>query len=183
MAQSGLTDTALRVSGLSTTTPNAFCLRPSKDVLEQIARDLSLSALRKLSFEGHITARGKADWEMTARLGATVTQACVVTLDPVITRIDIDVRRLFVTDFHVPDETEVEMPEDDSIEPLTAWIDPAAVMQEALALAVPDYPRQDAAELGQMVYTKPGETPMTDQDARPFASLADFKRKLEDEGS
>ena len=106
-------------------------------------------------------------------------QPCVVTLEPVTTRIDQTLRRQYVADYVDIDEPEAEVPEDDSVEPLGQWIDPAVVMIEALALAVPDYPRKNDAQLGQMLYTKPGEAPMTDEDARPFAGLADFKQKLE----
>ena len=171
-------DTALRVSDLSQSTENGFSLRPDKDTLAQIATELELSFIRKLSFVGRIVPLGKSDWQLTGRLGATVVQPCVVTLDPVTTRIDVDVTRQFIAAFTDPDEPEVEMPDDDTTEPLGSWIDPAVVMQEALALAVPDYPRKDAAELGQLVYTKPGDTPMTDEQARPFAGLADLKAQL-----
>ncbi|MCX8227096.1 MAG: DUF177 domain-containing protein, partial [Sulfitobacter sp.] len=36
------------------------------------------------------------------------------------------------------------------------------------------------AELGQAVYAEPGVAPMTDEDARPFAGLAQLREKLED---
>ena len=70
------------------------------------------------------------------------------------------------------------MTEDDTIERLGAWIDPAVVMIEALTLAVPDYPRKDDVTLGEAVYTKPGDAPMTEADARPFAGLAGLRDKL-----
>lgn len=174
-------DTAIRVSELSQSAENGFALRPDKVALERIAAELDLSALRKLSFEGRISPLGRSDWQLTGRLGATVVQPCVVTLAPVTTRIDTDVTRQFVTGYVDPEEPEAEMPEDDSTEPLGQWIDPAIVMQEALALAVPDYPRADGAEPVQMVYTEPGQAPMTDDDAKPFAGLADLKAKLKKE--
>ncbi|MBM1309163.1 DUF177 domain-containing protein [Sulfitobacter mediterraneus] len=179
MSRTPPSDTAFRVSELSHSADNSFALRPETPQRELIAQELDLSALRKLAFEGTIAPQGKTDWTLTARLGATVVQPCVVTLDPVTTRIDVDVTRHFVSDFEEIEEAEAEMPEDDSTEALGQWIDPAMVMMEALALAVPDYPRKTDAELGQMVYTKPGETPMTDEDARPFAGLAALKGKLE----
>lgn len=181
MSPKSPSDTAIRVTDLSQSAENGFSLRPDKDALEQIAAALDLSALRKLSFEGQISPLGRSDWQLTGRLGATVVQPCVVTLAPVTTRIDSDVTRQFVTDYVVPDEPEAEMPEDDTTEPLDQWIDPAAVMREALALMLPDYPRADDAELGQSVYTEPGQTPMTDDDAKPFAGLADLKAKLKQE--
>lgn len=172
-------DSALRVADLSQNAAVPFALRPNAAALAEIAMALDLSAVRKLSFEGELRAIGKTDWRLTARLGATVVQPCVVTLEPVTTRIDKNVERQFVADYANPEDPEVEMPEDDTTEALGPWIDPAQVMQEALALAVPDYPRKEGAELGQMVYTKPGAAPMTDEDARPFAGLADLKAQLE----
>lgn len=173
-------ETAIRVSALSQTAKNSFELRPDAPMLANIAEELGISTLRKLSFKGQITPQGNRDWHLDARLGATVVQPCVVTLEPVTTRIDVDVARTFVGAFEDPDEPECEMPEDTSVEPLGQWIDPAVVMIEALALAVPDYPRKGDAELGQLVYTKPGQVAMTDEDARPFAGLAGLKDQLGD---
>ena len=179
MARNAPSDTALRVADLSQTTPNTFALRPEPETLARFAVELDLSALRKVSFEGAVTPLGNTDWQLDATLGATVVQPCVVTLEPVTTRIDTKVSRQYVRDYTDPEEPEAEMPEDDSIEPLGQWIDPESVLVEALALAVPDYPRKDDAELGQLVYTEPGQTAMTDADARPFAGLEALKTKLE----
>ena len=182
MAHLPPSDTALRVAELSQTAENSFSLRPDGEELKVIADELGFSSLRKLSFSGRIKPLAGSDWTLEGRLGATVVQPCVVTLEPVMTRIDVDVTRNFISTFAYPDEPEVEMPDDDTSEPLGSWIDPGVVMREALALAAPDYPRKDDAELGQLVYTKPGEAPMTDEDARPFAGLADLKSKLEKGG-
>lgn len=179
MAQHPPSDTALRVADLSHTSENRFALRPDSQDLADIAAALELSTLRKLSFEGRIKPLAGTDWTLEGRLGATVVQPCVVTLEPVTTRIDIDVTRQFIRGLEDPDEPEAEMPEDDTVEPLGAWIDPAIVMQEALSIAVPDYPRKDSAELTETIFTEPGAAPMTDADARPFAGLADLKSKLE----
>lgn len=178
MSRTPPSPTALRVADLFHNADNTFEVRPDAQMTKLIAEEMGLSALRKLSFKGRIISIGDADWQLEARLGATVVQPCVVTLEPVTTRIDKDVVRKFIREFSHPDEPEVEMPDDESSEPLGQWIDPAVTMQEALTLAVPDYPRKDDAELGTKVYTKPGEAPMTDEDARPFAGLAGLKDQL-----
>lgn len=178
MKQHPSSTTALRVSELSQNAPTAFLCRPDATHLKEIAEDLDLSSLRKLSFSGEIAAQGKADWRLTGKLGATVVQPCAVTLEPVTTRIDVPVQRLYQKDYVDIDAPEAEMPEDDTVEPLTAWIDPGAVMLEALALHVPEYPRADGAELGELVVTEPGVAPMRDEDARPFAGLAALKDQL-----
>ena len=170
--------TALRVADLSQSSPTAFLLRPDADQMKQMAADLDLLGLRKLSFSGSIEASGKADWVLKAQLGATVVQPCAVTLEPVTTRIDVPVRRLYQHDFVDVDAPEAEMPDDDTIEPIPQWIDPAAVMQESLLLALPLYPRAEGAELGEMVVTEPGRAPMRDEDAKPFAGLAALKDQL-----
>ncbi len=178
MKQSAPSPSALRVSDLSQNSPTAFNLRPNTEQLKAIAGDLGLSGLRKLSFEGRVEGVGAADWQLKAKLGATVIQPCVVTLEPVTTRIDEAVERTYLRDFVEADAPEAEMPEDDTTEALGAWIDPEAVMIEALVLHLPLYPRSGSVELGEMVVSAPGVTPMRDEDARPFAGLAALKDKL-----
>lgn len=167
-----------RVADLSAAVVSRFDLRPEAGERAELASDLGLLGLRKLSFAGEIHAAGKRDWELVGRLGATVVQSCVVTLEPVTTRIDTDVRRLFCKTMPDTDGDEVEMPDDDGIEPLGDEIDAAAVMAEALALALPLYPRADGAALGEAVFAAPNVKPMRDEDARPFASLAQLRDKL-----
>ena len=130
-------------------------------------------------FEGRIVPFGGSDWQLEGHLGATVVQPCVVTLDPVTTRIETEVLRRYVLDHAEPEEPEVEMPEDDTVEPLGSWIDPGQVMMEALALAIPDYPRKEEVALGEMVHTEPGKKAMTDEEAKPFAGLAALRDALE----
>jgi uncharacterized metal-binding protein YceD (DUF177 family) len=107
-----------------------------------------------------------------------VVQPCVVTLEPVVTRLEEDVARNWVSDFEVPEAEEVEIPEAVEDEPLGAEIDLGAVMVEALALALPAFPRAEGAELSESAFTEPGQKPMTDEDARPFAGLAALRDKL-----
>ena len=167
---------ALRVARLSRTTPTAFELRPGADQMAAIAAELGLGKLRKLSFVGTVTPEGGRDWRLDGHLGATVTQPCAITLDPVTTRIENPVTRRFLADPSPiePDTEEAEMPEDDTAEPLGDVIDPAAVMVEALSLALPLYPRAPGAELGEVVHTEPGKAPLRETDTKPFAGLADL---------
>ena len=71
-----------------------------------------------------------------------------------------------------PDADETEMPDAD-LEPLGQTIDPGAVMIEALALALPEYPRSKGADAA----AAEGPAPDGDGDGdtrRPFAGLADL---------
>lgn len=171
-------ETAFRVADLSQNSPTSFALRPAADLLASLARELDLLSLRKLSFNGDIRAQGKNDWLLSGTLGATVSQPCVVTLEPVTTRIDVPVRRLFLANWDEPLGEEVEMPEDDEIEQLGTEIDPAKIMVEALSLSLPQYPRKDGADVEQTAFTEPGKQAMTDEDAKPFAGLASLRDSL-----
>lgn len=172
--------TAFRVADLPQNRPTRFELRPDAPAMAALAQELGLNELRKLRFAGEIRAMGKRDWEVVAELGATVVQDCVVTLDPVTTRIDQKLRRSFIAGMeYAESEEEVEMPEDDSSEPLGSHIDVQEIMEEALALFVPQYPRKDGAVLGESVHAQPGVAPMRDEDTRPFAGLAALRDQLD----
>lgn len=171
--------TNLRVADLPQNRATRFNLVPDAALRDRIADDLGILGIRKLSFAGALEAEGKNDWKLTADLGATVEQACVVTLEPVVTRIDQTVTRSFLSKLEISLEEEVEMPEDDSLEQLEAEIDLVRVMSEALALALPDYPRRDDAALENTAFSAPGVAPLTDDDTKPFAGLAALKDKLE----
>ncbi|MFW8592763.1 YceD family protein [Cribrihabitans neustonicus] len=174
--------TALRVADLPQNAATAFDIQPGNEELAALARELGVNALRKLRFTGELRARGKRDWQLKAHLGATVVQDCVVTLEPVTTRIEEEVQRVYLARFEMPEESEAEMPEDDTTEPLGTHIDPAAVMAEALALHIPAYPRKAGAELGEAVYAEPGVTPIRDEDTKPFAGLAALRGQLKGSG-
>lgn len=169
----------LRVADLPQKKPTYFDIQPESEWLDQVSRDLGLIALRKVRFKGEVAPKGKRDWELTGHMGATVVQACVVTLAPVTTRIEDEVSRLYLQEMpELPDVDEVEMHADDRVETLPATLDLDAILAEALALALPLYPKAENAELEQTAFTAPGHTPMTDEEARPFAGLASLRDKL-----
>ncbi len=152
-----------------------------KDMLE-ISAILSAVSVKKVRVSGKISPSGTKDWLLSATVGATVTQSCVVTLEPVQTRVDVPVELKYVADYEPNnDDSVTEMTIDETIEPLTEEIDLATIAIEAIALALPDYPRSDDAELETAIFSEPGIKPMTDEDTKPFASLASLKDKLSKE--
>lgn len=160
-----------RVSEMSAKGGIGFHLAPSAAARAELAGDLGALKIRKLDFRGQLVPEGRHDWRLEARLGATVVQACVITAEPVTTRIDETVTRRFLRDMPVPTEIEAEIPADDTLEPLGAVIDPGAVMAEALALALPDYPRIEGAALPESAGDDPGEAR-----PNPFAALAALRK-------
>ncbi|MBP0482965.1 YceD family protein [Sagittula salina] len=175
-------ETRLRVSALRQSGETPFLLEPDAQARADLAAGLDIEAVKKLRFEGRIVPRGRNAWELTAKLGATVVQSCIVTLEPVTTRIDAPIIRRYVpaSQLAEPEEgSEIEVPEDDSLEPLGEVIDLQTLMHEELALALPAYPRKEGVALDDAQFAADGVAPMTDDDVRPFAGLAALKEKME----
>lgn len=170
--------TRFRTGGLSPRKPTRFHYAPDAEVQASLAQDLGLLALRKLEFAGQITPDGRDAMVLTATLTAECDQACIVTLAPVRARISEEVRRRFVADLPSPDADEMEMPEDDTVEPMPEVIDIADIAAEALMLALPLYPRAPGAELGNVTLAPDGVAPLEDSDLKPFAGLAALAGRL-----
>ncbi len=162
-----------RVADLAARKPTAFDLVPTASELAAIAGAVGADQVRKLRFAGTLTPFGQFDWRLQGRLGATVVQPCVVTLAPVTTRIEEMVTRTYQRDLPEPQETEVEVPEDDTLERLGAVIDVGAVLIEALTLALPVYPRAPGAAYVEASFAEPGAEPVPET-VRPFAGLRDI---------
>lgn len=168
----------LKVARLSRAAPTPFDLAPDAAARAALAAELGLTKLPKLRFAGQVAPLPGGGWELSAELGATVVQPCGVTLAPVTTRIDEPVLRRYLPGLTEPEAGETELPEDVDAEPLGATIAPATVMAEALALALPPFPRAPGAELGEAVFTAPGTAPMRAEDAKPLAGLAALRDRL-----
>lgn len=167
----------LRSAQLSARKPTRFAFRPDADGRRAIADALGLIDLAFLSFEGELRPSGRSDFVLEAQLSAKAVQPCSITLAPVPARIDEKVRRRFEADYHPPEAEEAEMV-DDETEALPDVIDLAAIAAEALALALPLYPRAAGVELGEAVFAAPGATPLAEPDLKPFAGLAGLAERL-----
>lgn len=161
-----------RVAAIAGRTSTHVKFRPSTPERAAIAQALDLLDLPALEFDGEIRPSGKRDLVLKGKLTATVVQPCSVTLEPVTTPILETVTRQYLADFTLPEGDEVEIPEDDTLEPLPEVIDAAAVAVEALALSLPLYPRAPGVELGEAVFTEPGKEALRQEDLKPFAGLA-----------
>ena len=170
-----------RVAELPAKKPLRFTLEPAPAPLAAMAAELGASALKKVKLAGEFRPAGRHDVVLEARLTGTAVQPCVVTLAPVTTRIDEPVLRRYVADMPMPEGDEIEMPEDDSAEPLPEVIDLGAVLAEALALALPLYPRAAGVDLADTAVAPPGAAPIEAEKPRPFAGLAALKARLEGE--
>ena len=176
------TNDAPVIKTLSVHEPVAFSLAPDTEARAGIADDLGIRGIRKLTFAGDLRPEGARDLVLKARIGATVVQDCVVTGDPVTTRIDEEVTRRYLDNMPEPEGDEVEMPEDETADPMPVTLDLTEIMVEALALALPPWPRTEGVEPVSLSVTEPGKTPMTDDDAKPFAALKTLAEKAANDG-
>jgi uncharacterized metal-binding protein YceD (DUF177 family) len=180
MSQTEPSRHALRVADLPQRAITPFDIALDKQETEELRRFIALDGLRKVRLTGTLAPLAKRDWRLEAKLGATVVQPCVATLEPVTTRIDTNVTREFLKDFEQIDQPEAEIPDDDSSEALGSHIDLWHVLAEALSLAVPLYPRAGtSADPVEIRITEPGKAAMTDEQAKPFAGLAALKSQLD----
>lgn len=172
-------DQIITIARLPQDAKTALSYAPNANIRAEIAAELDLLKLPKLTFTGHIAGQGARDWRLQGHLGATVIQPCAITLEPVTTRIEEDATRHYVADWQDPEEPESEMPEDDSVEPIPAVIDLRALVTEVLALALPDFPKAEGVTFDGLDVTAPGSEALTDETSKPFAGLAGLKEKLE----
>lgn len=169
-----------RVAALSPRKPTRFDIVATAQQRTALAEELGLSRVESLTFKGELRPNGKRDFTVVADLDARIVQPCSVTLQPVKTTISEQVQRSYLADFVVPDGIELEMHDgDDAFEPLPEVIDAGFVATEALALAIPLYPRAPGADLGEVAVSGPGIAPLRDGDVKPFAGLAALKAKLD----
>lgn len=164
------TPSVFRVADLRARKPTRFNLSPDVGARALLANELDILSVKQISFTGELRPTGRTDWLLEADLAAQVTQACVVTLAPVKATISEHVVRRYIAGLTQPEGDEIEMPEDENAEPLAAVIDVGAVMAEALALALPLYPRAPDADAA---------LPEQEAPEKPFAGLADLLRNAD----
>lgn len=169
-----------RTQSLSPKKPTRFALAPDLAVRTAVAHALGITAVHALTFKGEMRPVARRDVLLEGVLVARVEQPCAISLAPVVTDITEPVTRRYIADWQDPTGDEVEMPDDDTTDPLPEVIDVGGVALEALALALPLYPRTQGVALGEAVFAAPDAVPMRDGDVKPFASLAALKAKLED---
>lgn len=143
----------------------------------ELARELDILACDRLSVTYDIKALGGGRYAFSGRLAADVTQACVVSLDPVPARIE---ERFAITlappaalDDEPPVVGEREVSSIPDTEPITdGCIEAGPLAYEILSAALDPYPRKQGVEFD---WVDPKLKDAGNQG--PFAALARLKRE------
>ena len=143
----------------------------------ELARELDIMSCERLGVSYKIEPRNAERFAFSGRLTADVTQACVVSLDPVPARLEEE----FTVTLAPPSTLEDELPvvgdrEVSSIpdtEPMTdGRIEAGKLIYEILSAALEPYPRKPGVEFD---WVDPKLKDAGDQG--PFAALAKLKRE------
>jgi uncharacterized metal-binding protein YceD (DUF177 family) len=163
---------------------NALEIRIEADERERagLARLWDILGVEALSADLKLRRWKKDGVKIFGMVHAEVTQACVVTLDPVREVIDEEVDEIFVPEgsplARIPanDQGEIMIDPDgpDIPESFTGdTIDVAAAVAEIVAMALDPYPRKPDVEFADHVESNPAE----DVKPSPFAVLKSLKRE------
>ena len=142
-----------------------------------LARRYAVPGVTAFAVSAAAAPWGPGGWRVEGRARATLTQTCVVTLEPVETEIDEPFARWFAPEARMEEAAALLDPEArDDLEPLGAEIDLGEIAAEIAALAIDPYPRKLGAAFEGRLHGPPDAAPLTDEAARPFAKLAALKR-------
>lgn len=162
---------------------NAVTVRLSAnaDELAGIARLWKVNAVNSLTSELQIARWKKDGVRIRGHANATITQNCVVTLDPIESTLSEDIEQIFVPEgsrlarMVLDERGEMILDPDGDDIPETFvgdTIDAGAVICEILALAIDPYPRKPGAEFKGHIES----TEKDDVKPSPFAVLKGWKK-------
>ena len=136
-----------------------------------VAKLAGLSDISRLEAVFDVSPYRQGGLRVEGNVSATVSQVCVVTLDPIENKIEeeIDVTLTPEAAAQAASPRGVDVGDDDEPEPLIGgMIDLGAIATEFLVLAVDPYPRKPDAVF---------EAPAVEVSANPFAALATLKKE------
>ena len=147
-------------------------INANADELTAVADRLRLLSLGRLDAHAAL-ARDGDRVKATGRLKASLSQACVVTGEPVAAHIDEAFDLSFVPTPTGEEELELDAGQLDTIFHDGAAIDLGTAIADTLALALDPYPRSAAAD---EALREAGV--LSEEQAGPFAALAALKAKM-----
>lgn len=148
-----------------------------------LAKQLKIPAVKRLTADLAVKPWGRSGLAVTGSLEGTVTQVCVVTVDPFDVDIAEDINLTFLPEEEMPSEEEIgsefesDLDAPDLLE--NGVVDLGAVISEFLALSLDPYPRKPGAEFSSAEESKADTA--SDNTYRPFAGLESLVRRKDDE--
>jgi len=169
----------MKVTELAADGQTRFRISAEPDERAALARFLGVDRIERLTLAGFIGPHGNGGWRVHGRLVAQVAQTCVLTLEPMLNRIEEDVERTYVPAGRLPSQHEVVLlhDDDDTPDPFTDSIDPAQLAVESLSLLIDPYPRREGAALDPVLLRGGPEDPDEADATRPFSDLAALLRR------
>ena len=161
--------------------PVRIGLEASAEELKALAKFWNVVSVEYLKAELQVSRWKKDGVKIKGEVHAAVTQSCVVTLEPVSSKIDETVEQIFVPEgsklarMVTNEEGEIVLDPDgpDIPDQFTGdSIDVGAVVAEFAALAIDPYPRKADAEFAEAAEKEPEE----EKRPSPFAVLKDWKK-------
>jgi uncharacterized metal-binding protein YceD (DUF177 family) len=149
-------------------------LAADESIRAALAETAEVNALARLEATFDLTRRGRGGVHVVGAVSATVRQACVVTLEPILNEVIESVDLVFApAGAQASAAAEFPTVAGDAPEPIVdGLVDLGAIATEFLILGIDPYPRKPGA-----VFEAPGST---DRDATPFAVLAGLKKSADE---
>jgi uncharacterized metal-binding protein YceD (DUF177 family) len=147
-------------------------LVPDAEVRKELAERAAVVAIPKLIAKLKVLPQSKAGAVVEGSLQATVTQTCIVTLEPFDNYIDETISLVFEPEEAIAARGPLteEIAGEDPPEPIVdGAIDLATVVAEFLTLSIDPYPRKPGAAFEALAGGDDTDTPS------PFAALAKLK--------
>ncbi len=138
-----------------------------------LAARFGLIALESLAADVRLRRHGKGPLvEVSGRWSAEVVQACVVSLEPVRSKLEESFTSFYSSELETSEEILIDIDADDPPEPIgPEGIDIGEAVAQQLALALDPYPRLTGVQL-------PGGLDESEPAAGPFAALEVLKREV-----
>jgi uncharacterized metal-binding protein YceD (DUF177 family) len=155
-------------------------IEATKAEMAAIARLLDLKVLTRLAFAYRLGEDGSGRLRLAGRLMASVTQTCVVSLEPVEASLDVPIEVEFWPASLIE---QVEQSADDPAGPgqldwpepiVDGWIDLGPVIYETFATSLDPYPKREGVSF-DWSQAAPEQGPASA--SGPFAALAGLKRR------
>lgn len=162
--------------------PVTVTLEANAQELEALAKVWRVDTVKSLKAEMHVARWKKDGVRLKGDVRAEIVQSCVVTLEPVESKIDEYFEQIFVPEGSklariVTNEVSEMVLDPDGPDLPEAFsgdtIDAGAVITEFAALAIDPYPRKPGVEFADHIEGDPNEKSGR---PNPFAALKDWKK-------